>query len=93
MYTSKLKFYHQPLPTKPIHVTSLIMLALPLSMPRFKSVTFYQNSAKIKLFLQKNAKFLSAGSSARRPPKQPHPLQFLATRLLTYKRGLNLICK
>ena len=33
-------------------------------MPRFKSIIFYQNSSKIKFILQKNAKFLSAGSSA-----------------------------
>ena len=32
--------------------------ALPISMPRFKSITFYQNIPKIKLLLQKNAKSL-----------------------------------
>ena len=32
-------------------------------MPRFKSLIFYQNSSKIKLFLQKKAKFSSAGGS------------------------------
>ena len=37
-------------------------------MPRFKSINFYQNSPKIKLFLQKNAKFLSAGNSTSRSP-------------------------
>ena len=37
-------------------------------MPRFKSIIFYQNSPKIKLFLKKNAKFLSAGNFAPRPP-------------------------
>ena len=31
-------------------------------MPRFKSISFYQNSSKIKLFLQKNAKFSIAGA-------------------------------
>ena len=38
----------------------------------------------MKLFLQKNAKFLSAGGSAPRPPKQPPPphCEFLATRLV-----------
>ena len=35
-------------------------VALPISIPRFKSIIFYQNSCEIKLFLQKNAKFLSA---------------------------------
>ena len=63
------------------------MFAQPISMPRFKSIIFYQNSSKIKLVLQKNAKFSSAGDSAPRPPclwrlgslpldppKQPLPL-------------------
>ena len=36
-------------------------------MPRFKSIIFYQNSPKIKLFSKKNAKFLSAGGSAPDP--------------------------
>ena len=40
------------------------MFALPISMPRFKVLFFYQNSSKIKLILQKNAKFLSAWGSA-----------------------------
>ena len=33
------------------------MFALPISKPRFKSINFYQNIPKIKLFLQKNAIF------------------------------------
>ena len=33
-----------------------------------KALFFNQNSPKMKLFLQKNAKFLSAGGSAPRPP-------------------------
>ena len=37
-------------------------------MPRFKSNIFYYNSPKIKLFLQKNAKFSSAGGPTPRPP-------------------------
>ena len=41
----------------PICATSLTMFALPISMPRFKNINFYQNRPKIKLFLQKNAKF------------------------------------
>ena len=46
------------------------MFALPISEPRFKSIVFfYQNIPKIKLFLQKNAKFSSAGGSALRPPR------------------------
>ena len=45
------------------------MFALLISKPRFKSIIlFYQNSPKMKLFLQKNAKFLSAGAS----PPDPH---------------------
>ena len=44
---------------------------------------FYQTSSKIKLFLQKNAKFLSAGGSAPRPLKQLLHCEFLATRLVT----------
>ena len=41
------------------------------------TLCFYQNSPKIKLFLQNNAKFSSAGDSASRPQKQPPilPLQ------------------
>ena len=45
------------------------MFALPISKPRFKSIIFNQNSPKIKLFLQKNAKFLSAGGSTPRPSR------------------------
>ena len=44
---------------------------------------FYQTSSKIKLFLQKNAKFLSAGGSAPRPLKQLLHCEFLAARLVT----------
>ena len=35
----------------------------------------------MKLFLQKNAKFSSAGGSAPRLPEQPPHCKFLATRL------------
>ena len=42
-------------------------VALPISMSRSKSIIFL-NSPKIKLFLQKNAKFSCAGGSAPRPP-------------------------
>ena len=48
----------------------LIMFALPISMQRFKSIIFCQNSPKICYFcnfLQQNAKFSSAGGSAPRP--------------------------
>ena len=50
------------------------MFALPISKPRSKTLFLYQNSPKIKLFLQKNAKFLSAEDSAPRPLKQPPPI-------------------
>ena len=44
------------------------MFALPISKPLFKGIIFYnQNSPKIKLFLQKNAKFSGAGGSAPDP--------------------------
>ena len=52
----------------PFMQPSLIMFSLLISMPRFKSTVFYQNSSKIKLFLPKNAKFSSVGYSAPRPP-------------------------
>ena len=89
--TRELTFYHQPPPKYPIYATSLIMFALPISKPRFKSIAFNQNSPKIMLFLQKNAKFSSTGGSAPRPPclrrlgtMPPNQLshcEFLATRL------------
>ena len=73
----------------PICATSLTMFALPISMPRFKNINFYQNRPKIKLFLQKNAKFfvfcglrtqtpvpLAAGGFAPRPPKHPPIAKF-----------------
>ena len=48
-------------------------------MPRFKSIIFfYQNSPKIKLFLQKNAKFSSP--KTQDPKAAPH-CEFLATHL------------
>ena len=46
-----------------------IKFAQPISMPRFISIIFYQNSPKIKLFLKKNAKLSSAGGGA--PPPDP----------------------
>ena len=45
------------------------MFALPISKPYvLKALFFYQNNPKIKLFLQKNAKFSSAGGKAPIPP-------------------------
>ena len=43
------------------------MFALPISMPRFKSINFYQNIPKIKLFLQKIAKFFMCWRLRPRP--------------------------
>ena len=34
-----------------------------ISLPHFKSINFYQNRPKIKLFLQKNTKFWALGSA------------------------------
>ena len=45
------------------------VFALLISMPRFKSTSFYQNRPKIKLFCQKIIKFSSAGGSVGRPPR------------------------
>ena len=64
-----------------MYATSLIMFALPIFMPPFRSIFFYQNSPKIKLFLPKNAKFLSAGGSAPIPPNQPPHSKFLPSCL------------
>ena len=73
------------------------MFALPISMPRFKGITFYQYSPKIKLFLKKNAKFSSAGGSAPRPPNQPPQLRIsgyvLSTLCIVYNRmGFRSFC-
>ena len=45
------------------------MFALPISMPRFKSIIFYPNSPKIKLFLKKKVqKFRVLGAPLSDPP-------------------------
>ena len=51
-----------------MYANSLIRFALPISTPRFKSITFHQTSPKIKLFLYKNTIF----SSAWAPPPNLH---------------------
>ena len=43
------------------------MFALPISMPRFKSIIFYQNWSKIKLFLQKMQNFRALKTKALPP--------------------------
>ena len=45
-------------------------------MPRVKGINFCQNRPKIRLFLQKNAKFLSVGGYIPKPPC----LRWLGTR-------------
>ena len=45
------------------------MFALPIFMPRFKSINFYQSIPKTKLFLQKNEEFFCTEGSTPRPPK------------------------
>ena len=65
------------------------VFALLISMPRFKSINFYQERPKFKLFLHQNTKFFSAGGlppdpvppaagsplPEPQPPKQSSPLQ------------------
>ena len=78
------------------------MFALPISMPRFKNINFYQNIPKVKLFLQKNAKFFLVLVASPPDPRasngswgfrtqafktSPH-CEFLATRLVV----LLLLC-
>ena len=71
-----------------------IRFALPISMPRFKSINFYQNSPKIKLFLKKKCKIVKcwglrpqtpappvAGNFPPDPQNSPPNCEFLATRL------------
>ena len=45
--------------------------ALPISMPRFKSIIFYQYSPKIKLFLKKMQNFQALGAPPPDPQTQP----------------------
>ena len=57
------------LPLATSHIAHLCnyVFALLISMPHFKSINFYQNRLKIKLFLKKNTKFSIAGVSTPRP--------------------------
>ena len=62
-----------PLATSHIAIAGLCNLfnhvfGLLISMPHFKSINFYQKRPKLKILLQKNTKFSSAGSSTSRPP-------------------------
>ena len=54
-----------------------------LLLCRILKALFYQTSSNITLFLQKNAKFLSAGGSTPKPLKQPLHCKLLTTRLVT----------
>ena len=62
------------------------MFVPPISMPRFKSIIFSQNSPKHKLFLQKNAKFASAGAPL--PDLQPPVASGLCLQASTGLWGL-----
>ena len=72
-------------------------------MPRFKSNNFYQNRPKIKLFLQKKAKFLRPGGFAPNglwqlgtKPLDPQislrHCEFLVTRLVGSKKLKQSAC-
>ena len=61
------------------------MFALPISEPRFKNIIFNQNSPKMKLFLQKNAKFSSAGASPPDPRNSPPIANFWLRTWITQK--------
>ena len=75
-----------------MYATSLMMFSPLISLPHFKSINFYQNRPKIKLFLQKNTKFLSAGLRPHTPRTAPLQISgsesnhvfapFYATRIL-----------
>ena len=67
-----------------------------------KALFFSQNSPKMKIFLQKNAKFSSAGGSAPRSPKQPPPIanfwlracqEALVARVLNMNDITNIVIK
>ena len=49
------------------------MFALPISKPLLKSLFFNQNSPKMKLFLQKHAKFSSLRRLGALPPNPQPP--------------------
>ena len=60
-------------------------VALPIFIPPFKSIIFYQNSSKIKLFLQKKMQnFRALGAPPPDPHTQPPHCEFLATRLAIF---------
>ena len=46
-----------PLATSHIYATSLFIFALPISMPRFKRIIYYQNIPKLGSFCKKKAKY------------------------------------
>ena len=80
------------------------MLALPISKPRFKRIIFNQNNPKIKLFLQKNAKFLPPNPNPRlgfapnpqrlRPqtPKTAPPLRISGYAPKSHNRYVLFVC-
>ena len=72
-----------------IFAISLIMFALPISMPRCKRIyLFYQNSPKIKFFLQKKMQiFLALGA----PPPDPIVNFWLRARVIELLSGSKYI--
>ena len=72
----------------PVYATTFFMFALPISMPRFKSINFYQKKPKIKLFSEKKMQnFWALG--AQTPEPFPH-CKFLATLLVEAMLKLDL---
>ena len=59
------------------------VFALLISMPHFKSINFYQNRPKIRIFLRKSTKFSSAGGSTPRFSCPPAARSFSSRPLST----------
>ena len=83
------------LPLATFHIAHLCkqfnQFALPISMPRFKSIIFYQYSPKIKLFLKKKCKiFKRWGLRPQTPRHSPPQLRIfgfvLPTLCIVYNR-------
>ena len=62
MLTRELKFYHQPPPTSPIYAASLIILALPISLPRFRSIILIKMALNLSYFCKKIKNFQALGA-------------------------------
>ena len=79
-------------PTQPIYATSLIMFALPISMPRFKSINFYHNIPKTKLFFAKFVCVLGAGLRLQ-ASKTPTPIANFWLRAWCFDCCYVVLCK